>query len=250
MALDKPNSFNYKFPKIKYLSIKEPKDEAFKLITWQLCKDENTFVTVGFLQLNRSKSTVYKLTDNSQNLNDPENGILKADTWFGATYFNIVPFKGKEETQYLLFGFNANNSVERIKVCDVLTLKSGQPRFGAEVFNFGKKKPKKTPHRLVLTYASEAVVRFNYDAAMEQIVFDHLTQTASSNPNIPFVFIPDGTYEAFEFKKGEWRYIEKIENTIMDEAPRPAPILGAKAKVVDKDNAKKFERPKRVEDQK
>lgn len=243
-ALDIGNSFNYAFDKVENISVLYPPDRECRVFTWQLMINENRFKYFGIVQLNRSKSIFYELKDMSKEIPKPESQFLTADKWFGALYYNIKPFKTKEGVKYLLFGFNAHDTIEKIKVCDVMSLKSGSPRFGAAVFEKEERGFKKKINRLVLYHSVEATIRLNYDDEMGMIVHDHLTDIGYKNPEIPSVSVPDGTYEAYKLEKGIWEHISKLENTIMDKAPIPKPILGNKGKVVNKENAKQFEWPK------
>ena len=239
-----PNSFNYTFDKIENISIVYPPDRECRIFTWQLMVTENAYKYFGFIQLNRSKSIFYELKDLSKDIKKPETQFLTAEKWFGALYYNIKPFKTKEGNKYLLFGFNANDTIEKIKICDVLSLTSGSPRFGSPVFEKEERGFKKKTNRLVLYHSIEATIRLNYDEEMAMVVHDHLTDIGYKNPEIPAVSVPDGTYEAYKLEKGIWQHISKLDNTIMDKAPIPKPILGNKGKVVNKENAKQFEWPK------
>jgi hypothetical protein len=54
-------------------------------------------------------------------------------------------------------------------------------------------------------------------------------------------FYPDGTYEGFEFRNGNWKYIEKLKVEIQKSAPREKPVLNDKSKDIfgrEKDSKK------------
>ena len=242
-ALALPNSFNYPFSELENIAISYPQDRSFRIFTWQLMHTDVNYQYFGFIQLNSSKSIVYELKDFSKTLQKPESQIVTNDKWFGALYYNIRDFKTKDGQKYLLFGFNSNDTTEKIKLCDVLTLKGGQVKFGAPVFEKKERGNKKMVNRLMLYHATDASIRFNYDDEMNMIVHDHLMDIPSQTPNIPFVSVPDGTYEAYDLKKGIWQHIDKLANTEMDEAPIPKPILGSKARVVDKESARNIKWP-------
>jgi hypothetical protein len=245
-ALALPNAFNYSFSKVENISIQLPQDGAFRLFTWQLQIDENNYQYFGFLQLNRVKPIVYELKNSISDITKPETESLTTDRWFGCVYYNVKAFKTKDGMKYLLFGYNANSEDEHIKVCDVLVLRGGNARFGAPVFEVadiaGRKKERL--NRLVLTYAADVVVRLNYDNELGFLIHDHLETMASKNPNIPFVYVPDGTYEAFELKKDIWEHVDKVPTIILHdgEAPRPTPILDKKGKMT-KEEVKNFKFP-------
>jgi hypothetical protein len=234
-ALAAPNSFNYPFSKIENISIQQPKDATFRVFTWQLKVDENNFQYFGFLQLNRLKPTVFELNNNVADITRPEKEVLTTDRWFGCVYYNLKEFKSKDGVKYLLFGYNANNIDEHIKVCDVLVVKGSNVHFGSPVFEVadiaGRKKERL--NRLVLTYSADVVVRLNFDEELGFIIHDHLETMASKNPNMPFTYVPDGTYESFELKKEIWEHVDKVPTQVLKdgEAPRPEPILNKKGRM-------------------
>lgn len=252
-ALTIPNSFNYAFTKIENIAIQKPIDGTFRILTWQLYINENEYKYFGYMQLNRTKPTIVELTDNSRKLEDVEKESLAPDRWYGAIYYNLKEFKTKDGMKYLLFGYNANDQYEKIKLCDVLILRGGQIKFGSPVFEIadiqGVRKQKL--HRLILNYSADASMRLNFDPEMNIVVHDHLEKMATKNPNLPFTYVPDGTYEAFELKKdGIWSHVDKLATTEMDEAPRPKPTLNSRNRVKNgKANAEKFEWPKENKNQ-
>ncbi|MDZ7880077.1 MAG: hypothetical protein U5L45_20535 [Saprospiraceae bacterium] len=245
-ALSLPNAFAYPFSKIENISIQQPKDGTLRVFTWQLCIDKDNYQYFGFVQLNRPKPIVIELTNNIADIPKPEKEFLQPDSWFGCVYYNVKEFKTREGMKYLLFGYNANNADEHIKVCDVLVLRGANVRFGSPVFEVadiaGRKRERL--NRLVLTYSADVVVRLNFDTEMNCIVHDHLETMASKNPTIPFTYVPDGTYEAFELKKEVWEHLDKVPTIVLKdgEAPRPTPILDKKGKMT-KEEVKNFKFP-------
>ena len=244
-ALNTPNSFNYAFEKIEQISIQYAPDRSFRIITLQLMKDWAHYKYFGFIQPNLSKSKLYELKDFAKDIQKPENQVLGPEKWFGCLYYNIRQFKSKEGDKYLLFGFNANDTIEKIKVVDVLTMKGGMPKFGSPVFEKQERGITKKSNRLVFYHGYEASMRLNYDEEMGMIVHDHLEDVGTNYADVPSVGVPDGTYEAYELKKGVWQHIVKLKNTEMDEAPRPLPV-SKKAKIVDKESMKNFTFPDEV----
>jgi hypothetical protein len=245
-ALAMPNSFNYSFSELENVAITYPQDKSFRILTWQFMHTDMNYQYFGFIQLNSSKSVVYELKDFSKSLQKPESQITTNDKWFGALYYNIHDFKTKEGQKYLLFGLNSNDTIEKIKLCDVLTLRGGQIKFGAPVFEKNERGRAKMVNRLMFYHAVDATMRLNFDPDMDMIVHDHLEDVPSQSKKIPFVGVPDGTYEAYNLKKGLWQHIDKLATTEMDQAPIPKPVLGSKAKVVDKESARNLQWPDEV----
>lgn len=51
------------------------------------------------------------------------------------------------------------------------------------------------------------------------IIISYLRPENPMSEGICFTYIPDGTYVGFYFKKGMWRFKEKVFDLEMDQAP-------------------------------
>ena len=218
-TLNLKNSFFYDFEKLsRYVSFQKTENNEVRLVTFQLEVQNDEYKYFGFIQNNRNRT--WELKDNSLELQRSENDILTPENWLGALYYNLKMFKAPSgQTQYLLFGLNLGNREEKFKVADVLSFRSGEPRFGSPVFTTekvkkmtkkGKKAAKKSKNsgkdmtekqnRIILFHAATAAMRLNYDEEMKMIVHDHLTPVSNG-------FVPDGTLEAYELQKGIWQHL-------------------------------------------
>jgi len=228
-ALKNKNSFNYKFDRLKTISILYPADSTFRIFSWQLYVDKDTYHQYGAIQMNNSDLKLFRLLDRPSNPNRIENQELTADEWMGAVYYNIHQFPTPEGNQYLLFGLDGNSFFSRKKVLDVLKFKDGKPVFGSPVFEKNiETEPPSSRSRIVLQYSAETTVGLNYDEHLEMIIFDHLIQQPSPFPGEEFTWLPDGSYEGYKLENGKWTYVEKVFNHTYerDNFPVPEPILG------------------------
>jgi hypothetical protein len=251
VALGVPNAFSYPFERLESISIQTAPDNSFRIFTWQVMEDYEHFKYYGFIQINHPKAQLVTLQDQSRSIFKPEIANLTPEEWLGGVYYHILPFKAKDGLKYLLMGFNSNNDDEKLKFCDVLTIsdnvlngKKGQIKFGAPVFSKADKGEKKKTHRLMLYYSAEASIRFNYDAEMGLLIHDHLESAPARRPTVPYVGIPDGTYEAYKLKNGIWEHIDQLPNTPMKEAPMTNKALKRNTGVINKADVKDFEVPK------
>ncbi|MFN7116109.1 MAG: hypothetical protein ACK4TA_04880 [Saprospiraceae bacterium] len=230
-ALKTPNSFQYKFDRLKNISIQYPQDSSFRIFTWQLYVNKDEYKYYGAIQMNTPELKLYPLIDRSANVADVEQEALSTDKWYGAVYYNLRECKNAQGKYYLLFGFDGYEFFRKRKVIDVLTFgKDGKPIFGAPVFVQEEKgKPATTKKRVFLEYSAASSVRLNYDEALEMIIFDHLIPMAGQY-NEGMVMVPDGSYQAYKYDKGLWKYQPMVLHEIMDEAPRPSPVLDTRDK--------------------
>jgi hypothetical protein len=243
-ALKVENSFRYRFDRLKSVSILAPPDSSFRIFTWQLFVNDSTYRYYGAIQLNRPDLQLFPLVDRSFEMDDrPVFEALPPENWYGALYYNLRAFETREGPKYLLFGFDAFEFFERRKIIDVLSFDAaGKPVFGAAVFDRAEAPRPGAPaeHRLLFQYSAEASVRVNWDEQYNMVLIDHLVAMPS-----PFgrgvTYVPDGSYEALQLEKGRWKHVDKIFNDVMDEAPRPEPVLdGRKGKdIIGKERKKK-----------
>lgn len=218
--VDNPNILNYNFEGITEVSILQPKDKKFKLITWNLQRDDGTHAYFGYLLVNNSKrvkkglfhhETVqgyehFKLIDNSASIKNPETFVGTPDKWFGMLYYSLVECDG----YYTLLGYDPNDKLIRRKFVDVLYFKlDGTPIFGKDVFRF----PRKNPRRLMFEYSSDVSMSMRYNDKTGQIIFSHLAPRKEGQllEGQPQFYGPDGSYDALVMKKEKWNTVEDVD---------------------------------------
>jgi len=243
-TLEQPNSFDYPFEEVQAVSIQVPLDNSFRIFTWQLFVDNNTYKYGGLIQKNTPTAALYPLNDQSAELPiyDIEYATLHPEDWYGAIYFNIQAFDSLEQ-KYLLFGYDGFEFFHKRKVAEVLSFdEDGTPVFGAPVFSKAAEGyPATTKNRLYLEYDASIAVRLNYDESLGVLIHDHLVQMRGQYRGQGMVNVPDGSYEGYYYKNGLWNYKAKIFDLVSEEPPRPEPVLGTTkrtlfGKSVDKKN--------------
>ncbi len=218
--LDNPEILNYPFENLKDVSILTPTDRKFKLITWNLFKDDGSHIFFGFLIVNNSKriktgflshKTInefehFPLLDRSNSVKSPENYISSSDKWFGMIYYSLIECDG----YYTLLGYDPNNNLTRRKFVDVLYFKAdGTPIFGKDVFKI----PRKNPKRLMFEYSSGVTMSLKYEADKNEIVYSHLgshLEGTALEGQYQF-YGPDGSFDALQMRKGKWMIQEDID---------------------------------------
>lgn len=228
-ALKVKGSFNYPFDSV-HVSITKPVDNTFRIFTWQLRFGNGLLRQYGAIQMNTpDKLTLFPLFDDSDSLAKSPTIVTGPDSWFGAIYYNIVPFKQKSGQYYILFGYDQNDLWSSKKLMEVLHFEDNKPVFGAPVFQYTDSITKKitTVNRVILEYKKDAGVSLNYSEKEKMILYDHLVAPEERLADLRFTFVPDGTYEGFQLKKGKWIHVPKIKtlNINQDHAPpMPKPL--------------------------
>ncbi|MCX7729411.1 MAG: hypothetical protein N2203_08070 [Bacteroidia bacterium] len=210
-----PESFYYPFDSLKSdISLLSDSKNTFRIITWNLPKNDGTHLYYGFIQRWDKKNKqsaaeyhLYILNDVSESIkNSPETYVGSAQKWFGMLYYQLI----ESDDYYLLLGWDGNEKLIQRKFIDVLYFKSdGTPVFGKDVF----KMPKKNPKRIMFQYSSEVVMPLRYEEKKHAIVFAHLS-AESDDPYLKeqYQFYgPDGSFDAFIKDKNKWKLVEDID---------------------------------------
>jgi len=221
VILKDEKSIQYPFDSLKDVSRLMSPDKKFRIITWDVLKEDETHVYFGFIQINNSKTEkkglfkkettnlyeVYSLLDRSPTIKTPENYVSGPDKWYGMLYVDII--KSSDEF-YTLIGWDGNDKLTQKKFVDVLYFKpDGTPQFGKDVFKY----PGKFAKRLVFEYSSEVAMSLKYNKDRKQIVMSHLAPR-EEDPTLENQFQyygPDGSYDALFMKKDRWIYEPAID---------------------------------------
>jgi hypothetical protein len=230
------NILNYSFDSLNGVSILSPKNNKFKLITWNLNKDDGTHTFFGYLLINNSKrikkgffkhETVetyehFKLLDKSWQIKNPETYIGTSDKWFGMLYTQLIEC----DDFFTLIGWDGNDKLTQRKFIDVLYFKpNGEAVFGKDVFKF----PRKNPRRLMFEYSSDVTMSLKFNEKKNQIVYSHLAPREEGTVlEGQFQYYgPDGSFDALELRKDKWVTLEDIdarnEKNKNDRAEKPDP---------------------------
>ncbi len=236
-TLKSDNSFSYPFNELQGVSVVSPEDDAFRIFTWFVLRDNGLYRHYGVIQINNPDSLViFPLYDYSDLLANAEDTVLSAQTWYGVMYYNVKLKERRKQKYYTLFGWDGYSDEKEKKIMEILTFEDGQPVFGAPIIRYDKDSIKK---RLIITYKEGDVrqvedqdgnvieykedigVTLNYDPQLDMVVYDNLIPETPLTEGDYSTYVPDGSYKAFKFKRGKWRYIEKLFDQVFETPPGP-----------------------------
>lgn len=219
-VLKNPASMDHSFDSIKGVSCLKSADKKFRIITWNVFKNDGQQAYFGFIQVNNrivikkglfkktvtNEYEVFPLLDKSATVTSPETYVGTPSKWFGMLYYDLVDCDG----YYTLLGWDGNDNLIQKKFIDVLYFKSdGTPIFGKDVFKI----PKKSPKRIMFQYSAEVAMSLKYNYKRGQIVFSHLSpkDEGSVLEGQYQYYGPDGSFDAYELHKGRWVLEEEID---------------------------------------
>lgn len=207
------NSFYYPFDSLRTVSHLYSPDSTFRIFTWQLKKDEYVYLQKGAIQMNTpdGELKLFPLFDYSMYTSKPGDSIRTKDNWIGAIYYRLIMKENNGKKYYTLLGFDDFTVSSNKKWMEVLTFNDRQqPVFGGPFISFKEDTTKKpVQSRFNIEYKKEANTLMNYDPDLDMIVFDHLI-SETDEPDKKNTYIPDGSYEGFKWKNGQWVHVDRV----------------------------------------
>lgn len=222
-ALRVPGSFNYPFDNLEYIAKAYAPDSTFRLLTWFVKLDNGESRYFGAIQQNGADNKIIPFFQNKTEITDIRNAKLNPQKWYGAMYYNITKVSDKKRDYYMLYGWDGGSFLSTKKILDVLYFDEDSIKLGAPIIQ--SKMGNEPISRLILEYKKEAAVSINYDEELQMIVYDHIIPEDGKSFGMYPTYIPDGSYEALQFKNGMWQYVEKVFHQTQDEAPITVPLF-------------------------
>lgn len=229
--LKKENSYAYPFDSLYSVSKVTAPDNAFKIFTWELKEPLGTHRYYGAMQMNSKALVLKPLFDYSDTMLYHTQKTLSPNNWYGCIYYKcLLNTTKKGKKYYTLLGYDKADFVSNRKIIEILSFdKENNATFGEEPLLFyadslGNLTQK--VNRLFLEYTDKATISLNYNEAKKQIVFDHIVPPSDREVDAKFSYIPDGTYEGFQWKKNHWQWVSRVYTYSIgknDAPPMPAP---------------------------
>jgi hypothetical protein len=230
-ALKVRNSFTYPFDSLKTISRLYSPDSVFRIFTWQMKKDEYVLLQKGAIQMKTRDGSLklFPLFDYSMFTGKPEDSVRTRNNWIGAIYYKIIMKEHNGKKYYTLLGFDDFSISSNKKWLEVLSFNSnGDPVFGGPLISFKEDSVQKPVQaRFNIEYKKEAGTLFNYNPEMDMIIFDHLV-SETDQPEKKDTYIPDGDFEGFKWKNGQWVHVYKVFDFKLEDGAFPT-----EAKILD-----------------
>lgn len=206
------NSFETPLDSVPFIGDLYSPDGTFRIVNWNIPVDNGFYQYFAFIQTYDKKSNkteVFQLQDKSDKYDRPEHKSMNAENWFGALYYQIIPYEVDKKQEYALLGWDGANPMLNIKLIEVLYFdRRGAPRFGATRFKLDRR----LQRRVLFKYAEDASMSLRFHEKKKMIIFDHLVPMKEGMDGIFEFYGPDFTYDGFELKRnGEWEFVEDVD---------------------------------------
>lgn len=204
-----PGSFIYPFDSLKYLGKITSSDNRVRAITWNLELKNGSFLYFGFIMRKTAGNQIdiYSLSDQSNDIVQPEIATLKPEKWYGCLIYEIIEEKIEGETHYFYLGYHPENIFINQKLIDVMWFQNNDLLFGKPVFSYNKT----MNHRVIFRYSAKARMMLTWNGNHNMIVFDHLVPTEPSQTGKFQFYVPDLSFDGFKFEKGFWIIQENLD---------------------------------------
>ncbi|MCX6351139.1 MAG: hypothetical protein NTX03_04665 [Bacteroidetes bacterium] len=201
-------SMQYPFDSLRFMKMFTAPDNSFRLYNWLIKFDDGTFHYFAALQYFKNDSVkVLPFRDKTKLLDTTlEEVVLNTDEWVGALYYEMVPCKIKRQKYYILLGWDGFNRVSDRKIMEVFYFdrKTKQPKLGAPIFKWGDR----VMTRVIFFFNGNATLLLNYVPSQKVFTVDHLVPPNPLAEGRSWLYVPDGTYDFFKFKRGKWTFKE------------------------------------------
>ena len=220
-ALQYEKSFNFPFDSLVTIARIKAPDNTFRIFNYLLRKDNDSYEYYGIIHYHNKKQKKYELitlTDNSANIRNPEHADLNAKNWYGALIYDIIYIKKTGRRYYTILCYDLNNKYSRKKIIDVMYFSAkNKIKFGLPIF---KKSKNESQKRVILQYNSRSLISVKYHKKEKKIVFDHLVPSSKDLKGLYQYYIPEGTFNAYNYKNGKWWLEEDIDIRNSKRAPK------------------------------
>lgn len=210
-VLNNPLSFDYPFDSLKYIGKIRSSDQRLRIYTWNLPYENGTHRYFGFLQYTPEKKDppmVYRMTDKSEDIEDPLHSVLNENNWYGALYYDIVETRDQDNRYYTLLGFDFNNLFSSKKIIDVLYFdEKNRPFFGKQIFQ----QDDKLLMRVIFEFSARVSMSLTYNKEKKMIIYDHLSPSKPSLTGKYQFYGPDMSYDGLKFEDGIWKLYTDLD---------------------------------------
>ena len=211
-VLQYEKSFKFPFDSLPTIARILSPDNTFRIFNWLLKKDNGAYeyyAIVHYHNIKRKRYEIITLVDNSANIRNAEQEDLDAKNWYGGIYYQVVYIKKIGRKYYTLLAWDGNDGYSTKKIIDVMYFSGkNKIKFGLPIF---KKNKKESQKRVVIEYDAKTSVSVKYQEKEQRIVFNHLVPPKKDLEGLEEYYIPEGTFNSYQYKKGKWLLEEDID---------------------------------------
>ncbi|PKR81601.1 hypothetical protein CW751_03490 [Brumimicrobium salinarum] len=208
-TLNIEGAFDFPFKALKTVGKIKSDDELVRVISWNVQYEDlmhDYFAFVMKKDERRNRMYVTELNRKPQHFGMIQHETVTHENWYGALYYDIIDVQRRNRTYYTLLGYDANDQRSSIKLIDVLYFTGKIPNFGYPLFEVQQGRAK----RVIFEHSNKATMSLRFDNKRNKIVFDHLTPESPGLKEFREFYVPDMSYDAYEWNGKQWILHEDI----------------------------------------
>jgi hypothetical protein len=220
-VLQYEKSFKFPFDSLVTIARLTPSDASFRIFNWLLKKNNGSYEYYALVHYHNKRKDRYEiipLIDNSANIRNAEQEDLDATNWYGGIYYQIAYIRQGRRKYYTLLSWDGNDGYSTKKIIDVMYFSGkNKIKFGLPIFKQNKKESKK---RVIIEYDAQTSVSVKYHKKEKIIAFNHLVPPRKDLEGLEEYYIPEGTFNAYQYKKGKWWLQQDIDIRNTQKTPK------------------------------
>ena len=220
-VLQYEKAFKFPFDSLPTIARIASPDNTFRIFNWLLKKDNGAYEYFGIVHYHNKKRKRYEiipLVDNSANIRNAEQEDLDAENWYGGLCYQIAYIKKAGRKYYTLLSWDGNDGYSTKKIMDIMYFSGkNKIKFGLPIFKQNKKESQK---RVILEYDSKTSISVKYHNKEQRIVFNHLVPPRKDLVGLEEYYIPEGTFNAYQYNKGKWWLQQDVDIRNQEKAKR------------------------------
>lgn len=231
-ALQIPGAWHYPFDSLRGVAVTYPPDSSFRIFSWGVQLPSKLYRHFGAIQYPHDEQLLLTpLIDASDFMqHNRTDTIVDNNHWYGAIYYNIIQRDIDSTRYYFLFGLDQTDPFSNQKLIEVMHFPEvRQPEFGAPVFELTEDSTLLPywQNRFFIEYGALGSAGLNFKEEFGLIIYDHLVPANARSQGVTSTYIPDGTYEGFDWEEDRWCHVDKVFHFDIghpDNPPMPEPV--------------------------
>lgn len=208
---EQEGSFHWGLDSLRFMKKFVADDRQMALYSWVVPMGESRRLYNAVFQTAEGETYTLKQTADTSYI--PKNQLYAKD-WYGALYYEIIPFKSEKRTLYALIGWRELADRQQ-KVVDVLDVSSGELLLGQPLFlhteeDFYGKEHTITQNRLIFEYDKRVTMFLSYNKRKKRLELDNLSPMEVVDGKV-LSYGPDFSVNAYRLRKGRWVFVEDIK---------------------------------------
>ncbi len=224
------DSFQDGLEDLSFISVQYDDARSLRVISWQIDEGEGNFGYQGYVQQSDGNLQGFNSQKGRDTYKSNRQGAL--EDWAGGLVYKVLT---AVDGIYLLT-FQMVDEFTKVKTLEPLSIEDGHIMIGRPgSFDINRRG---ASARIALEHSVDSNTQITYEPTSQRFIFDHLIAVQGRLQGQGPTYVPDGSYRAFEYEDGAWKYIDKLYTEVNDGPLDPSAQQGLDTRLSDKKRKK------------